>query len=373
MKISLITQYLEGHGGTERVISELVNHDLTNTYQVLVPSSGKPDWLQWFKRPQNEFSVKICHSSVENQQQKFVTENILKFKPDIVLGLEGKANRLANQIRKEFGLVYKIISWGHTSIAESKNFVQQDLSYSDYHLAISTGIKKQLVDLGVDPQKIFLIYNPVKIRHTQPIAIPQDKVFHPVFIGRILLDGQKNVRMLLETLQKLTFPWKIDIYGQGKDLPAAKQLARDLGISTNINWRGWVADPWKTIKEADCLLLCSKFEGFPMVVVEAISRGLPVISTDCPTGPRDIINQTNGILTPMENQTAFAAACQQVYQDRQKIDRRQVQATIKRFDTKIYIKRLQLIYQFAASPAKKYTIKVEDKNEGGNNFSKTPI
>ena len=373
MKISLITQYLEGHGGTERVISELVNHDLVNTYQVLVPASGKPDWLQWFKRPQKTYSVKICHAAKKSQQQNFITENILAFKPDIVLGLEGKANRLANQIRKEFNLAYRIISWSHTTIAESKKFAPKNLSYPDYHLAISTGIKKQLIARNVDPQKVFLIFNPIKLRPTQPITVPQDNIFHPVFIGRILLDGQKNVRMLLEVLKKLTFPWKIDIFGEGKDLPAAKQLASNLGIAANINWCGWVADPWKAIKQADCLLLCSKYEGFPMVVVEAISRGLPVISTDCPTGPRDIINQANGILTPMKDQAAFVAACKKVYQNRRKIDRRQVQTTIKRFDTKTYIKRLQLIYHFAANPTEKYTIQIKNKNEGGNSFSKSPI
>ncbi|WP_010580470.1 glycosyltransferase [Liquorilactobacillus vini] len=362
MKITLITQFLEGHGGTERVISELINHDLKNTYQVLVPASGKPDWLQWIQRSTN-YIVKICQQKSPASQVNFITNNIRSFKPEIVLGLEGKANRLAFKIRQKFALNYKIISWGHTSILETNYFAKQDLTFSDYHLAISSGIQHQLIQLGVDPAKIFLIYNPINVKNSKPIPVPQDPVFRPIFIGRILLDGQKNLRMLLETLKRLKFPWQIDIFGQGVDLPAAKELAIKLGINKKIIWHGWVPDPWQAINQADCLLLCSKYEGFPMVVVEALSRGLPVISTDCPTGPRDLIDQSNGILTPMNDQLAFAKACQILYQQRNQIQRQKIQASIKKFDIKHYIKQLQNIYQFVAAAPTKVTLQLTKETD----------
>ncbi|WP_281164392.1 glycosyltransferase [Liquorilactobacillus sicerae] len=368
MKITLITQFLEGHGGTERVISELVNHDLKNTYQVLVPASGKPDWLQWVQRSTG-YIVKICQQTSPAGQVDFITKNIRVFKPRIVLGLEGKANRLAFKIRQRFALHYKIISWGHTSILETNYFAKQDLVYSDYHLAISSGIQQQLIHLGVNPEKIFLIYNPVNVQHSELILPPQDQIFRPVFIGRILLDGQKNLRMLLEALKLLKLPWQIDIFGQGVDLSAAKRLAIKLEISKKIIWHGWVPDPWQVIKQADCLLLCSKYEGFPMVIVEALSRGLPVISTDCPTGPRDIIDQSNGILTPMDDQAAFAQACQTLYRQRNQFQRQKVQASIKKFDINHYIKQLQNIYQFVAAAPTKVTLQL--KKENGSNPTAT--
>lgn len=349
MKITLITQYLEGHGGTERVISHLVNEDLENNYQVLIPESGNPEWLQWITRDSG-YELKICHSKNRQIQRDFVTTNLLASNPDIVLGLEGKACELAYELKQKYSLTYKIVSWGHTSISESNIFARRELAFSEYHLAISTGIQKQLLALGVPAHKIFLIYNPIRTVNKKTIQTPAaQKPFHAVFIGRILLDDQKNVRMLLETMAHLDIPWKLDIFGKGQDLPAAKALAKQLQIAPHINWRGWVPNPWDFITEADCLLLCSKYEGFPMVIIEAASYGLPIISTDCPTGPADIINKDNGILTPMNDQQAFGTACKQLYYLRGRYAHSTVKKTVLKFDISRYIKRIQHIYTLIAA------------------------
>lgn len=352
MKITLITQYLEGHGGTERVISNLVNEDLKNEYQVLIPKSGKPEWLQWITRTTG-YQLKICHAQDTQAQKEFIEKNVLAAEPDIVLGLEGRACVTAYQIRKKYDLHYKIVSWGHTSIAESNIFSRQELAFSEYHLAISTGIKKQLIKLGVPAQKIFLIYNPIRTVNKKTISTPKANApFHAIFIGRILLDDQKNVRMLLESIAQLNIPWKLDIFGKGADLPKAKTLANDLHISQNINWQGWMPNPWEAINEADCLLLCSKYEGFPMVVIEAASYGLPIVSTNCPTGPADIINSHNGILTPMNDQKAFIAACRQIYRLRGKYNHTDIKKTVLKFDISRYIKHIENIYNLIAADNK---------------------
>lgn len=74
-------------------------------------------------------------------------------------------------------------------------------------------------------------------------------------------------------------------------------MAEELDL--NVDWRGWFDDPWKEIANngIDYLVLSSKFEGFGMVLAEAISRGIPVISSNCPVGPADIIKpDINGFL-----------------------------------------------------------------------------
>lgn len=363
MKIALITQYLEGHGGTERVITELLNHDLNNTYLVLVPHSGDhPEWLQWIKRTIGQ-QVKICSTVTKNEQLEFITQNLLTYQPDIVLGLEGKANRLAAKIRQQYHLNYQIVSWGHTSIKETDFFSQDDLQFPDYHLAISSGIEKQLQELGVPAAKIFLIYNPVTIERQPIIPIPpKNQPFHPVFIGRMILDGQKNVRLLFDSLKLLQIPWRLDMFGKGYDLAKVKHYAQKLNIAEKITWHGWLPDPWEKIRQADALLLSSNYEGFPMVLVEAISRGLPVISTNCPTGPQDIINQKNGILTPMNDATAFANACTWLYLNRFAYNHQQVQQTIKMFDVRNYIRHLQEIYCYVTGKTQKLTFNFTQNN-----------
>lgn len=364
MRIALITQYLEGHGGTERVIAELLNHDSKNTYLVLVPRSGKkPEWLQWIKRPIGQ-QVKICCENTKKGQDLFVVKNLLAYQPEIVLGLEGAANRLAAQLRKTHHLNYKLISWSHTSIDETDFFSQQDLAFPDYHLAISSGIQKQLQSLGVPADKTFLIYNPVTIDSQPIIPTPQKgEPFHAIFIGRMILNGQKNLQLLFDSLKLLQIPWQLEMFGKGYDLTKVKSYAQKLNIANNITWHGWLPDPWEKITQADALLLSSKYEGFPMVLVESISRGLPVISTNCPTGPQDIINRQNGILTPLNDAPALAKACTWLYFNRYSYNRRQVQQTIKKFDVRNYIHRLQEIYSYMTDKTQKLTFKFPDNDQ----------
>ncbi|WP_439425895.1 glycosyltransferase [Oenococcus alcoholitolerans] len=363
MKIALVTQYLEGHGGTERVISELVNHDTKNIYKIIIPKSGKPEWLQWFSR-KGGYDVKICKNAGVSKRQQFIIDNLVDFKPDIALCLNGFASEAAHRAKVEHGLDFKIISWVHVSIKESGDFNTQNISYADYHLAISTGIQKQLIDFGLDPQKVFLIFNPINISQSRTISEPADESFHAVYVGRVILDGQKNMRMMLTALSKLKIDWKLDIFGKGRDLPKVQRLARSLGIYNNIVWHGWVANPWQEIKEADALLLSSNYEGFGMVIAEAISYGLPVISTDCPVGPRDIINPKNGILTPAGDADKFAAACENMRFQRGRFDRQAMKETISRFDLVHYISRIQKIFDLVFNESKNDSLesqKVSDR------------
>lgn len=72
-------------------------------------------------------------------------------------------------------------------------------------------------------------------------------------------------------------------------------------ISRYISWKGFVNYPFMHINEADALFLTSRYEGLPMVLAEAISAGLYVVSSDCPTGPREIVSDNNGELYKLGN------------------------------------------------------------------------
>ena len=68
-----------------------------------------------------------------------------------------------------------------------------------------------------------------------------------------------------------------------------KKLAGKLGIADRISWLGFKKDPYSDFREITALLLTSRYKGFPMVLVEANQRGIPVISSDCKSGPKDIV------------------------------------------------------------------------------------
>lgn len=83
--------------------------------------------------------------------------------------------------------------------------------------------------------------------------------------------------------------WQLKIVGAGPDEEKLKKLAEKLGISDRVSWLGFRKDPYSEFKEITALLLTSRYEGFPMVLVEANQRGIPVISSDCESGPKDIV------------------------------------------------------------------------------------
>ncbi|GEO24718.1 hypothetical protein AAC03nite_05030 [Alicyclobacillus acidoterrestris] len=75
------------------------------------------------------------------------------------------------------------------------------------------------------------------------------------------------------------------------------QFAKDAGILNRIEWLGWLDDPWEHLDSASVLVLTSDFEGFGLVLVEALCRGVPVVASNCPVGPSDIVqNGKNGWL-----------------------------------------------------------------------------
>ena len=99
------------------------------------------------------------------------------------------------------------------------------------------------------------------------------------------------------------------VLGKGPEEKKIKLLAHKLGLSDNILFLGFQKNPYKYIKKAEVFVLSSFHEGFGNVIVEAMACGTPVVSTNCMSGPREIIeNGENGILFPVADQKALAEA-----------------------------------------------------------------
>ena len=179
------------------------------------------------------------------------------------------------------------------------------LKFADAHLAISSGIKEQLIDIGIDESKIYLIYNPI-LHVDQVICRSTADEIKFAYVGRIDYTGQKNLKFMLDGLAQLTFPWQMSFFGDGDDLSKCKEYAKKLKIDRNIIWHGWKKNPWLQMVQVDALLMTSKFEGLPMVILEALQRGIPVVTSNCSTGPEDeIIDGENGYLFSPNNVQDF--------------------------------------------------------------------
>lgn len=131
-----------------------------------------------------------------------------------------------------------------------------------------------------------------------------------VAVGR--LENQKNYSLLLSAVAVLACKrqdFQLEIYGDGSQKEALQALIAQEGLSDVVQLMGRIPDTCVAYEKADLYILSSDFEGMPNALMEAMASGLMCISTDCPTGPRDLINNhENGLLIPVGDKDALVEA-----------------------------------------------------------------
>jgi glycosyltransferase involved in cell wall biosynthesis len=138
-------------------------------------------------------------------------------------------------------------------------------------------------------------------------------------LGAGRLNQQKGFDLLLEAFA-LVVPeqphWRLRICGQGALRPSLRRRAKELGLAGRAELPGPCRDLRGEMAQASVFVLSSRFEGFPLALLEAMSLGMAVVSFDCPTGPRDLVeNGRNGLLVPPEDVPALAEAIARVATD----------------------------------------------------------
>ena len=103
--------------------------------------------------------------------------------------------------------------------------------------------------------------------------------------------------------------WRLRIWGEGEQRPSLEQQIRDLGLADQVSLMGFSNQMHQELSTATLFVLSSRAEGYPRVIVEAMACGVPVVSTDCPNGPREMIQDgVDGILVPNEDSKALGVA-----------------------------------------------------------------
>lgn len=302
-KVTILTGPLAGHGGEETVIKNFVQL-LSRNYEfelLLSENIGDTIWL----KDVDLVSVFVNENHSKLKKLIFILKGLRNLNSNLVICMTPKMVFLAKMAKVIFHLQYDIISWIQFSIQQkfSEHTVKM-LKQADYHMAINSDIKNNLISIGVKDENIALIYNPVK--QQSRVIQPSKQKKKLLCVSRIQYAGEKNLNELIRALANLVNvnSWELDIYGADDSIDQIetkklKSLISDLGLEKKINWCGFKKNLWSVLNEADCLILTSTGEGFGMVLCEAISYGIPVISSNCPSGPSDIVNSKNGFLYPM--------------------------------------------------------------------------
>ncbi len=169
-------------------------------------------------------------------------------------------------------------------------------------------------------KKVSRIYNLVPFEDVQregANAYQHDKPYL-VALGR--LSEVKRLDILVEAYSKSALKQEVDllIVGEGSERNSLEKQIDTLGLEEKVILTGSQSNPFTYLKGAEFLMLSSRTEAFPMVLIEALVLSCPVVATDCPTGPREIVIQNeNGLLVENENVDALSAAMDKLYSDKQ--------------------------------------------------------
>lgn len=174
-----------------------------------------------------------------------------------------------------------------------------------------------------------IIPNPNTSEIMEPV-LDRRKVF--ISAGRMTTVKRfDNLILAFEKFRKKNPDYKLHIYGDGPEKEKLQNLIKEHGLEDSVFLMGWKDDPFSNEIGAACFVLASITEGMPNVLIEAMARGIPCISTDSlPGGPRELLDDgNNGILVPIDNIDALASAMENCINDIEETNRKCMNARDK--------------------------------------------
>jgi glycosyltransferase involved in cell wall biosynthesis len=198
-----------------------------------------------------------------------------------------------------------------------QNSIALTYPFAHERVAVSAGVADDLAKLsGIARDRFSVIYNPVLMsRCAGPDQAAAEEAWGGWRGPRILTVGrfkaQKNHPLLIRAFKKLLAirDARLLMLGAGDLFEATENFAREMGVAGKVIMPGAVSDPTPYYRSADLFVLSSDYEGFGNVIVEALACGLPVVSTDCKSGPAEILDDGRyGRLVPVGDAEALACA-----------------------------------------------------------------
>ena len=334
LKIVYVTPALYMAGGVERVLTLKANYFAENFgYDItIILTEGKDKPLFY---PLSE-KIKVLNLNIgfeelwscsffrklyvylkkQRKYKKALTAELMRIHPDITISLLRRDINFINDIHDGSRKIGEL----HVNRANYRNFEANEANYFKNLFAkfwmLSLVSKLKRLDTFVvlteedkqawpELKNVTVIPDPLSFTPTQQSPLTEKRV---IAVGRYVY--QKGFDLLLQAwvkIEKQYLDWQLAIYGDGNRTPYEQQM-KDLGIDgIRCHLNGPTADIQQEYINSSIFAFSSRFEGFGMVLVEAMACGLPVISFDCPCGPKDIVKDNeDGLLIEKDNVDALA-------------------------------------------------------------------
>lgn len=250
--------------------------------------------------------------------------------PDVMLSALPHANVIAVWARSLARTPTRIVLSEHTMASLSAAlgthrgarilpfFMRRAYPKADAIVAVSDGVADDLAQLlGLERAAITRIYNPIVTGSLAALAAePLEHPWFaqgapPVILGVGRLTAAKDFGTLIRAFAELRKrrPARLLVLGEGEERAALAALARELHVDDDVALPGFEDNPYRYMSRAGAFVMSSRWEGLGNALVEAMACGAPVVSTDCPSGPREILEGgRHGRLVPVGDASALANA-----------------------------------------------------------------
>ena len=301
MNITILLNSLEG-GGAERVVLDLCyafKNEGDNIKLILLYKNNyykEPDGIDLIylmkNKPKSKF-MKLFSIIFLTWKLKKVCSNIDKTSDiDLFFSHLPFSNYIAwlAGIKNHFAVIHSIYSKKYNSFLKRKLI---SLIHKNKKLiTVSNGAKIDLIkNFNLKDKNIKTIYNPVNIEKIKILSKESVDYNKPyiVHVGRFSKVKRHDILLKAYNKTKLKENYDLLLLGDGEEKENIKSLIKELNLTNKVKILGWQENPYKWIKNASLLVLSSDYEGLPTVLIESLICNTPIVSTDCESGPREIM------------------------------------------------------------------------------------
>lgn len=341
---------LHGHlsmGGEERVLLSVLknlvelnydvdllitwNHGENNLFENEIPEKVNYKFLFDNYNGKNKLIKEIYRIRAKTTYLKKVEKIIKENKYDVIIDYSSNLLKYNN-----FDIKVPVFAWIHFSLTfgdklstdKIEKYKKQYKKY-DKILAICDTMRDEFVEiLGMDKNKVELVYNPIDLEAIRKKAENIDKKYEnylkqDYFLQVSRLTEQKQPEHLVDIYYKLKqrgIKEKLYFIGNGEKVELIKQKIKEYKLQNDVILLGQIENPYPFFKNAKLFVHTGKYEGLPTVLLESLALGTPVVAYDCPTGPKDILgkNSEYGKLIPLNDKDVFVEKVCELMNDDEK-------------------------------------------------------